>query len=67
MSTAQGRLSQVASHMKASGKPALLEKHPDDIVVTAALRTAITKGGKGDFKDTPGAEYVTTVLLTGPS
>ncbi|KXL51334.1 hypothetical protein M433DRAFT_60592 [Acidomyces richmondensis BFW] len=58
MSAAQSRLSQVTSHMKASGRPALLEKHPDDVVVTAALRTAITKGGKGGFKDTAGADLL---------
>nr|POE47070.1 3-ketoacyl-coa thiolase, peroxisomal [Quercus suber] len=52
MSAAQSRLNQVASHMNASGRPGLLEKHPDDIVVTTALRTAITKGGRGGFKDT---------------
>nr|POE74744.1 3-ketoacyl-coa thiolase, peroxisomal [Quercus suber] len=52
MSAAQSRLNQVTSHMNASGRPGLLEKHPDDIVVTTALRTAITKGGRGGFKDT---------------
>jgi hypothetical protein len=34
---------------------AITEKHPDDIVVTCALRTALTKGGKGGFKDTAGS------------
>jgi len=58
MSAAQSRLSQVASHMSASGRPALLESHPDDVVVTAALRTPITKGGKGGFKDTAGADLL---------
>jgi acetyl-CoA acyltransferase 1 len=55
---AQARVSQVASHMEPSGLPALLEKHPDDIVVTTALRTAITKGGRGGFKDTAGADLL---------
>ncbi|KAJ9635122.1 3-ketoacyl-CoA thiolase with broad chain length specificity [Coniosporium tulheliwenetii] len=61
---AQERLSQVADHLKASeadiptGREALLEKHPDDIVVTCALRTPITKGGKGSFKDTPAADLL---------
>lgn len=45
--------------MQPSGRPALLEKHPDDVVVTTALRTAITKGGKGGFKDTAGADLLT--------
>lgn len=44
--------------MKASGREGLLEKHPDDIVVTTALRTAITKGGKGGFKDTAASDLL---------
>jgi acetyl-CoA acyltransferase 1 len=54
----QRRLEQVAHHINGSGRPGVIEKHPDDIVVTAALRTAITKGGKGGFKDTPGADLL---------
>ncbi|KAF1977537.1 3-ketoacyl-CoA thiolase peroxisomal A precursor [Bimuria novae-zelandiae CBS 107.79] len=60
-SGAQDRLSQVADHLsgaKQTGKQSLLQKHPDDIVVTAALRTAITKGGKGGFKDTAAADLL---------
>jgi len=63
---AQERLSQVADHMSGGtgssskkGKAALLEKNPDDIVVTCALRTAFTKGGKGGFKDTQSADLLT--------
>lgn len=52
------RLSQVSSHMQASGRAGLLEKRPDDVVVTCALRTPITKGGKGGFKDTAGADLL---------
>ncbi|KAK1061510.1 3-ketoacyl-CoA thiolase with broad chain length specificity [Friedmanniomyces endolithicus] len=58
MHDAQNRLSQVASHMNATGRAGILEKRPDDIVVTAALRTPITKGGKGGFKDTAGADLL---------
>lgn len=64
MSAAQERLGQVASHLsaaphaKAAGRARLLEKNPDDIVVTTALRTAITKGGKGGFKDTAAADLL---------
>ncbi|KAF2720142.1 3-ketoacyl-CoA thiolase-like protein [Polychaeton citri CBS 116435] len=58
MSHAQSRLSQVAAHMNSSGRAGLLEKKPDDIVVTAALRTAITKGGRGGFKDTAAADLL---------
>ncbi|KAK4542990.1 hypothetical protein LTR36_005988 [Oleoguttula mirabilis] len=58
MSAVRDRVSQVAAHMNATGRAGLLEKRPDDIVVTTALRTAITKGGKGGFKDTPGADLL---------
>ncbi|KAF2655253.1 3-ketoacyl-CoA thiolase B [Lophiostoma macrostomum CBS 122681] len=61
-SSAQARLSQVSDHLTAptgkKGKDYLLEKHPDDIVVTCALRTPITKGGKGGFKDTAAADLL---------
>ncbi|KAF2678274.1 thiolase [Lentithecium fluviatile CBS 122367] len=61
MFVAQERLSQVSNHLSGGskgGKQALLEKHPDDVVVTCALRTAITKGGKGGFKDTAAADLL---------
>ncbi|KAF3481368.1 3-ketoacyl-CoA thiolase [Arthroderma uncinatum] len=60
MSQSYQRLMQVASQItsKKSGSAALLEKNPGDIVVTCALRTAITKGGKGGFKDTAGADLL---------
>ena len=54
----QDRLSQVTAHLDGSGRPGLVEKHPDDIVVTTALRTAITKGGRGGFKDTAAADLL---------
>lgn len=61
--TAQQRLQQVSSHISGKrGKVGLTEKHPDDIVVTAALRTAITKGGKGGFKDTHAADLLAGVF-----
>jgi Thiolase, N-terminal domain len=62
---AQQRLSQVASHFSprgAKGVSVILEKHPDDIVVTCALRTAITKGGKGGFKDTAPSDLLAGIL-----
>lgn len=58
MSSAQSRISQVASHMSPTGRAGLLEKRPDDIVITSALRTPFTKGGKGGFKDTAGADLL---------
>ncbi|KAF2449352.1 3-ketoacyl-CoA thiolase [Karstenula rhodostoma CBS 690.94] len=60
-SGAQDRLAQVADHLgglKQSGRDSLLQKNPDDIVITAALRTPITKGGKGGFKDTAAADLL---------
>ena len=63
MSTAQNRLSQVTSHMNASGRASILEKHPDDIVVTTALRSAITRGGRGGFKDTAAADILHGVFV----
>ncbi|KAK4109757.1 3-ketoacyl-CoA thiolase-like protein [Canariomyces notabilis] len=59
------RLSQLGnqiSGVSVSGKAKLLEKNPDDIVVTCALRTAITKGGKGGFKDTYAADLMAGAL-----
>ncbi|KAI9838309.1 MAG: hypothetical protein M1819_005577 [Sarea resinae] len=64
MSGAQQRLSQVASHLSSSesdikrGRESVLSKGPDDIVITAALRTPLTKGGKGSFKDTAAADLL---------
>lgn len=69
--SASERLSQISSQLtsppKSGGSPArdkLLVAHPDDIVVTCALRTAHTKGGKGYFKDTP-AQNLLAGLLRG--
>ncbi|KAJ4293935.1 3-ketoacyl-CoA thiolase with broad chain length specificity [Collariella sp. IMI 366227] len=60
------RLSQIGNQITggapAGGKAKLLEKNADDIVVTAALRTAITKGGKGAFKDTYAADLMAGAL-----
>ncbi|GAM41679.1 3-ketoacyl-CoA thiolase [Talaromyces pinophilus] len=60
MSQAQQRLSQVSSHLS-TPKPSsnnILSKNPDDIVITAALRTPFTKGGKGGFKDTAASDLL---------
>ncbi|KIO08233.1 hypothetical protein M404DRAFT_343179 [Pisolithus tinctorius Marx 270] len=37
----------------AKGLPAILEKHPDDVVITFAKRTAMGRAKKGQFKDVP--------------
>ncbi|KAL2814707.1 Thiolase, N-terminal domain-containing protein [Aspergillus cavernicola] len=63
MSGAQQRLTQVASHIgPKKGASVITEKNPDDIVVTCALRTALTKGGKGGFKDTAAADLLAGVF-----
>lgn len=48
--------------MQATGAARLLQKNPDDIVITAALRTPFTKGGKGGFKDTPASDLLVGAL-----
>lgn len=40
------------------GKDALLKKSPDDVVVTCAIRSPFTKGGKGQLKDTMAADLL---------
>lgn len=53
---------QISGSITGGGKAKILEKNPDDIVVTACLRTAITKGGKGQFKDTMAADLLAGAL-----
>jgi len=55
---AQERLSQVSSHLGTAVKHSILSKSPDDVVVTCALRTPFTKGGKGLLKDTAAADLL---------
>ncbi|KAK5101056.1 hypothetical protein LTS08_004662 [Lithohypha guttulata] len=50
------RLASLAGHVSQPATPPLasiLQKHPDDIVITLALRTPLTKAKKGGLKDTP--------------
>lgn len=56
------RLNQLAGQLNPSSKQALLQKNPDDVVIVAAYRTAITKGGKGGFKDV-GTDWLLTRFL----
>lgn len=49
------RLSQIASHLtspKGTVPTKIGVKSPDDVVIVDAVRTAITRGNKGGFKDT---------------
>ncbi|PYH45130.1 putative peroxisomal 3-ketoacyl-coA thiolase (Kat1) [Aspergillus saccharolyticus JOP 1030-1] len=56
MSSPQQRLSSIASQLAgpgaASAKQKLLAQNPDDIVITFATRTPLTKARKGGLKDT---------------
>jgi len=68
--SAQQRLSQVTPHLRSSeadiprGRESITAKHPDDVVVTCALRTPFTKGGRGGFKDTPAADLLVGTFQT---
>ena len=64
MSQANKRLAQVQSHLSSSeadiprGRESLFSVSPSDVVVTCALRTPFTKGGKGGFKDTAASDLL---------
>ena len=58
---AQARLSSVTKQLSpypARGISTITAKSADDVVVTCALRTPMTKGGKGGFKDTAAADLL---------
>jgi acetyl-CoA acyltransferase 1 len=48
------RLQQFLSHLKpgSGGVAALSQKNPDDVVITLAVRTPLTKARKGGMRDT---------------
>lgn len=59
------RLNNLATQLEqnpAKGLDAITSKNPDDVVITAAFRTAHTKGGKGLFKDTSSSELLASLL-----
>ncbi|TGZ77307.1 thiolase [Ascodesmis nigricans] len=62
MSGAPARLAQVSGQINSSPKDRILAQNPDDVVVTCALRTAFTKGGRGGFKDTAAADLLVGVF-----
>jgi acetyl-CoA acyltransferase 1 len=51
-----------ASQASARGLQAILDKKPDDVVITFAKRTAMGKAKKGQFKDTPVDELLSGLL-----
>jgi len=66
---AQQRLQALSSQINTSatttqspGLKKILEKNPDDIVITCATRTPLTKARKGGLKDTPTEELLIHVL-----
>ncbi|KAJ2838229.1 3-ketoacyl-CoA thiolase with broad chain length specificity [Coemansia sp. 'formosensis'] len=63
---ASARLGQVASHLSGDKAPRtqIGVKNPDDVVIVQALRTPITRAGKGGFKDTT-SEFLLGTILRG--
>ncbi|KAM5348742.1 hypothetical protein ACJ41O_008565 [Fusarium nematophilum] len=53
---------QISGNPTAGGRDKILQKNPDDIVVTACCRSAFTKGGRGGFKDTQASDIMAGVL-----
>lgn len=56
------RLNMIGGQLSPSSKQALLQKNPDDVVIVGAYRTAMTKGGRGGFKDV-GSDWILTQFL----
>ena len=58
------RLGSILSHLtgSSSGVSAVTQKNPDDIVITLAVRTPLTKARRGGFKDS-GLDYIVYALL----
>jgi len=44
---------QLRLHLRRFNTRVSTQKNPDDVVITLAIRTPLTKGFKGGFKDTP--------------
>lgn len=45
--------SRAASSLTPKGRARILEKKPDDVVITFAKRTAVGRAKKGQLKNTP--------------
>lgn len=56
------RLNQLSGQLSPNTKQAIHEKNPDDVVIVSAYRTALTKGGRGGFKDV-GSDYILAKFL----
>jgi acetyl-CoA acetyltransferase len=56
-------LSNIASNLfSKGGKAHVLSQNDNDVVIVVAVRSAITKGMKGGFKDTRPEEYLSGIL-----
>ncbi|GKZ24511.1 hypothetical protein AbraIFM66951_006093 [Aspergillus brasiliensis] len=68
MSSAQQRLTSIANQLSGpgatSGKQRILSKNPDDIVITLAVRTPLTKARKGGLKDTSLDDLLISLLTS---
>ena len=56
-----------AASTTARGLTAVLQKNPDDVVITFAKRTAMGKVLKGQLKDTPVDELLQALFRVSPS
>ncbi|ODV87389.1 hypothetical protein CANARDRAFT_174451 [[Candida] arabinofermentans NRRL YB-2248] len=59
------RLQQISNQLlsKSSAKNDYTNKNPHDVVIVSAYRTALTKGGKGSFKDINSDEILEKLLV----
>ncbi|PLB37271.1 putative peroxisomal 3-ketoacyl-coA thiolase (Kat1) [Aspergillus candidus] len=68
MSSPQQRLSSIANQVSGAGgagaRQHLLSKNPDDVVITLAVRTPLTKARKGGLKDTTIDNLLVSLLTT---
>lgn len=62
LSTIAGHLNPTSANAPSSALNKILEKNADDIVITCATRTALTKARKGGLKDTPTDELLIHIL-----
>jgi len=62
-STTTMSFSNIASNLfSKGGKAQVLAQNDNDVVIVAAVRSAVTKGMKGGFKDTRPEEYLSGIL-----
>ncbi|ODM16590.1 hypothetical protein SI65_08097 [Aspergillus cristatus] len=66
MSSPQQRLSSITNQVSggAAARQQLLSKNPDDVVITYAARTPLTKARKGGLKDTSIDDLLISLLTT---